>query len=302
MPVNVSIITPSFNQGRFIERTIQSVLSQDVPDLEYLVFDGGSSDETLGILRRYQSRLNWVSEKDGGQADAVNRGLRRCRGEIVGWLNSDDIYYPGALASVCAYFAANPEIDIVYGDANHIDVNDAVIEPYPTEPWDMRRLAETCFICQPAVFFRRRVFDRFGLLDSGLRFCMDYEYWIRAGSGGARFAWLRKVLAGSRFYGETKTCGSRVGCHKEINSMLRRRLGRVPEPWLFNYAHAVADSWGVPREDRVRFPVLVAALSCYASLRWNRRISAGVVCLISQWVRAAFQVLGRKAAPNADRV
>ncbi len=299
---SVSVITPSFNQGRFIERTIQSVLSQGLRDLEYLVFDGGSTDETVAILKRYESRLSWVSEKDGGQADAVNRGIQRCRGEIVGWLNSDDIYYEGALKAVCEFMAAHPEIDIVYGDANHIDTYDAVIEPYPTEPWSMERLVETCFICQPAVFFRRRVFDRFGLLDPGLHFCMDYEYWVRAGSRGARFGWLRRVLAGSRLYAETKTLGSRVRCHREVNFMLRRRLGRVPERWLFNYAHAVADDWGVPRTDRRWFPVAVAVLSWYAALRWNHWISAATLKVTASWLGEAFENTAAKAAPDANRV
>ncbi len=302
MPASVSIITPSFNQGRFIERTIQSVLSQDIPDLEYLVFDGGSTDETVSILRRYESRLWWVSEKDGGQADAVNRGLQQCCGEIIGWLNSDDIYYDGAVKAVCEFFAANPEVDIVYGDANHIDIRDAVMEPYPTEAWSMDRLTETCFICQPAVFFRRRVFDRFGLLDPSLHFCMDYEYWVRAGSLGARFGWLRRVLAGSRLYAENKTLGSRVRAHKEVNCMLRRRLGRVPERWLFNYAHAVADGWGIPRVDRRRFPLVVSALSWYAAVRWNYWISPGTARTTGAWLREACRAMVGKADPHANRV
>ena len=284
MSLSVSVITPSFNQGRFIERTIQSVLSQDVPGLEYFVFDGGSNDETVDILRRYESRLNWVSEKDRGQADAVNKGLLASRGEVIGWLNSDDIFYPGAIRAACEFLEAYPENDFIYGDAYHIRKNDEIIESYPTEPWDLDRLFETCFLCQPAVFFRRRALQRYGTLDVRLRYCLDYEYWIRAAMKGAKFAWLRQVLAGSRLYPGTKTLGSRVEVHREINDMMREKLGRVPDRWLFNYAHAVVDAKGVPRDDRVRFPLWVSTASIRAAFRWNHSISGHMMRTTGQWM------------------
>ena len=231
MPHRVSVITPSYNQGRFIDRTISSVLSQRFPgSLEYLVMDGGSTDETVDILKHYGDRLQWVSEKDRGQADAVNKGLARATGDLIGWLNSDDIYYPGAIAAACEALDSQPEVDIVYGDADHIDRLDAVIEPYPTEAWDSARLSEICYLCQPAVFFRRRVVDRFGPLRRELQFCMDYDYWLRLAAGGAKFLWLRKKLAGSRLYKETKTLSARVRVHAEINDVARANLGCVPEP------------------------------------------------------------------------
>jgi glycosyltransferase involved in cell wall biosynthesis len=156
MPLSVSIITPSYNQGRYLERTIRSVLEQRRP-FEYLVMDGGSSDESVEILQRYSAELQWVSEADRGQADAVNKGLARATGEIIGWLNSDDIFYPGAVAAAADFLMRRPDVDVVYGNGNHIDEHDRVIEPYPTEDWDFERLKERCFLCQPAVFFRRRL-------------------------------------------------------------------------------------------------------------------------------------------------
>ena len=282
------MVTPSYNQGRFIERTIDSVLSQQFPgNLEYLVMDGGSHDGTREILSRYGGKLQWVSEHDGGQADAVNKGLGRATGDIIGWLNSDDIYYPGAIAAVCEIFGAHPEADVVYGDANHIDASDGILEPYPTEAWDFNRLLETCFLCQPAVFFRKSVVERFGTLDASLQMCLDYEYWIRLTKSGAVFHWLRQVLAGSRLYPETKTLGARVRVHGEINGMLARRIGRVPDRWLYNYAHAVVDGKGIPRSSRRLFPLMVSGISIYAGLRWNHRISIDMQKTTGAWVAGA---------------
>ena len=231
MPPKVSVITPSYNQGRFIERTIQSVLSQQFSgSLEYLVMDGGSRDETVPILRRYGDCIQWVSEKDNGQGDAVNKGIQRSHGEILGWMNSDDIYYPGAIEAACDFFAAHPEIDVIYGNANHIDEHDQVLEPYPTEDWDFERFKERCYICQPAIFLRRSIVERVGPLDPRLYFCMDYEYWIRLALAGARFSRVDRLVAGSRMYATNKTLGGHVKSHAEINDMLRAALHSRPRP------------------------------------------------------------------------
>ena len=291
MPLSVSIITPSYNQGRFLERTIRSVLEQrrTAGTFEYLVMDGGSGDESVAILQRYGAELQWVSEKDRGQADAVNKGLARATGDVIGWLNSDDIFYPGAIAAAAGFLARRPEVDVVYGNGNHIDENDCVLEPYPTEDWNYERLKEHCFLCQPAVFFRRRLVDRFGPLGVDWHYALDYEYWLRLGKSGARFARIGALLAGSRLHAETKTLGSRVKVHAEINDMLRSLLGRVPDRWLYNYAHAVLDGRGVPRSSR-RFPPKVAVLSWQAALRWNRRISLRMLLEGGQWIGGAVRL------------
>lgn len=237
-----SIVTPSFNQGEFIERTLQSVATQQGVELEHLVFDGGSGDGTVAVLERFRPSPRWTSEPDAGQAAAVNKGIRAGSGDVIGWLNSDDVYCAGALARVAAFLERFPQVDVVYGMADHIDRDDRAFEPYPTEPWNFERLASRCFICQPAAFFRRRVVEAHGMLDERLRFCMDYEYWIRLAQRGARFSYLEEKLAGSRLYPETKTLGSRVAAHAEINDMLAERLGRVPLRWLANYAYAEVDA------------------------------------------------------------
>ncbi len=290
----ISVVTPSYNQGRFIERTIQSVLGQEYPDLEYMVFDGGSTDDTREVLARYSDRVRWISEKDNGQAHAVNKGLRAASGEIIGWLNSDDIYYAGALAHVATIFARNPDIDVIYGAANHIDANDALIEAYPTESWNTERLKDICYLCQPAVFFRRSVVERWGYLDETLHYCMDYEYWVRLALAGARFLYEPKLLAGSRFYAETKTLGARVQVHAEINDMLKRRLGRSPTKWILAYAHVFTDDClGIRRTQRVRHLAAVTMMALYSAIRWNRTISPDMIRILYSGaagiVRAAFR-------------
>jgi glycosyltransferase involved in cell wall biosynthesis len=284
--MKVSVITPSFNQGKFIERTLQSVACQIVPgvEIEHVVFDGGSTDNTVEVLKRFGPSVRWISEKDGGQTDAVNKGIRATDGEIIGWLNSDDVYYPGAVAHVVAYFKANPDIDVVYGMADHVDLEDHAFESYPTEPWNLERLKEVCFICQPALFFRRRVVDIHGLLDESLNYCMDYEYWLRLGKAGIRFAYLEERLAGSRLYADNKTLGARVKVHKEINDMFKKLFGAVPDQWLFNYAHAVVGAKLNRDAAPKRFVLEVGLRTLFSAMYWNRRVSVAMRKEIKRWI------------------
>ena len=271
--MKVSVVTPSFNQGRFIERTLRSVATQSGVRIDHMVVDGGSTDNTVEILKNFDGTIRWVSEKDNGQTDAVNKGIRNTDSEIIGWLNSDDIYYPDAVSRVVAFFETHPEIDVVYGMADHIDQNDKAFEAYPSEPWNFERLKDTCFICQPAAFFRRPVVEKYGLLDDALHYCMDYEFWLRLGKAGVRFGHLEDKLAGSRLYAENKTLGSRVKVHAEINDVLKKLLGKVPDRWLWNYAHAVVEE----RVDRLKqprwFALRMLLVVTTAAWRWNGRIS-----------------------------
>jgi glycosyltransferase involved in cell wall biosynthesis len=289
----VSVITPSYNQGRFIERTIRTVLDQDTGGriIEYLVVDGGSQDETLDVLRRYSNRLRWVSERDGGQAAAVNKGLRATSGDVIGWLNSDDVYYPGAVRAACDFLDAHPAVDIVYGDADHIDANGLVLGRYPTEPFEARRLEEICFLCQPAVFFRRRLIDRFGGLDERLHIALDYEYWLRLALGGATFTHLPRVLAGWRLYPGIKSYAQRLQLHVEVNRMMLQHLGHVPDQWIYNYAHARLELTSIDARKHVRFATALAVLTVWASLRWNRSLPPTIRASVVIWLKDGVKLL-----------
>ncbi|PSN16617.1 glycosyltransferase [filamentous cyanobacterium CCT1] len=272
MPLTFSVITPSYNQGKFIERTIQTVITQSGVNLEYVICDGGSNDETVDILKHYQDRLYWVSAPDDGQADAVNKGLAMTTGDIIAWLNSDDVYYPEALSKVASVFEANPEFLVVYGNADWIDDCDQVLKTFPTEPWRYNRLKEVCFLCQPAVFFRRSLVERYGGLDKTLQYCMDYELWLRFGEH-TDFYFLPEKLAGSRMYASNKTMSQTLSAHAEINQMLETKLGVIPANWLLGYALVkVEKNYGISRYDRTqthRFVFLLVQFSCRELIAHN---------------------------------
>lgn len=218
----VSIVTPSFNQGRFLKRTIDSVVNQDYSHIEYCVIDGGSRDESIDILRSYGNRFYWHSRPDQGQSDAINQGLSRSRGDILAYLNSDDVLLPGAVSSAVRHFANNPAWDLIYGNAHNIDATDGLINDYPAAAYSFDKLLQTCCICQPAAFWRRRVIEQVGLFDENLHYAMDYEYWLRLGRAGGQLVHVPEFLACSRVYAETKTQSARLEVFREILEASRR--------------------------------------------------------------------------------
>ena len=201
---SISIITPSLNQGNFIEETIRSVLSQNYPLLEYVVVDGGSEDQTIDILKKYDPSIKWISEIDKGQADAINKGVQMTKGSIVAWLNADDIFLPGSLSRVADCFLRNPEVALVYGASHFIDEKGKVLGKYPTEPLNLKRLAMFNFICQPSAFFRRQVFNDVGGVSTSLQYTMDYDLWIRI-VHKSPVKYLPEFLSGYRLHPSSKT-------------------------------------------------------------------------------------------------
>ncbi|WP_418791098.1 glycosyltransferase family 2 protein [Phosphitispora sp. TUW77] len=232
----VSIITPSYNQGRFIEDTINSVLSQEYPNFEYIVVDGGSTDDTLSILEKYSTRLRWISESDKGQSDAINKGFKMAKGEIVAWLNSDDTYELGAIEKAVSYMTANPKVALVYGHAGIIDEYGKWVRQFEaTEPFNLWRLIHVWdYIMQPTTFFRKKALQEVGYLREDLNWCMDWDLWIRLGRKYA-VGFIPEVLANNREYEETKTSTGGWSRLKEITSVMREKGEKKYPPGLFIY-------------------------------------------------------------------
>ncbi len=230
----VSIVTPCYNMAQYLPEAIQSVLSQDYPNIEYIVVDGGSTDGTLEILERYKDRLSYTSAPDRGPSDAACQGLRRARGEIVTWLNADDSFLPGAIRTAVDYMQEHPDADVVYGEGWWIDEHGAVIERYPTLHFDAKVLERDCFICQPAAFIRASAYRRCEL-DPNVARSFDYDLWIRMAKAGFHFESIPQYLANSRMHRGAKTIYERREVFQASMRLLRRHYGYVPLSWIVGY-------------------------------------------------------------------
>lgn len=203
----VSIVTPSYNQARFIEETIRSVLLQGYPDLEYIIIDGGSTDKSVEIIKKYEKWLAyWISEPDKGQSNAINKGWKLAKGDIMAYLNSDDIYMPGAVRTAAAFLSRNPDADMIYGECNIIDEHSHLKRRFKTADFKIEKVlcGGRCVIPQPSTFIRRAIIDEVGLLDVDMDMAMDLDLWVRIGLKH-RIARIPAVLASARLHPGAKT-------------------------------------------------------------------------------------------------
>lgn len=230
----ISIVTPSLNQGIYIEDTIQSILEQKYPKLEYIIVDGGSSDGTMDIIKRYKDRLHHVEfRQDSSQANAINRGFKRCSGEIMAWINSDDMLMPGALDYIGDFFLKNPEVDVVYGHRILIDEKNREINRWVLPSHCNGILKWRDYVPQESLFWRRAIWDKTeGKIDETLHFAIDWDLILRFQQNGAFFFRLPRFLGAFRVHREQKTRTelSRHG-HNEMNILRKKNLGREPSNW-----------------------------------------------------------------------
>lgn len=218
----VTVVTPCYNSAQFIEETIQSVLSQTYAPIEYIVMDGSSTDGTQAIVQRYADRLMLISEQDRGQSDAINKGWQMAQGEVLAWLNADDLYFPDTVARAVAFLADNPDVQWLYGNGDYI-APDGTPSPlrHPNTVWDYTRLLTVNdYIVQPTVFLRRQVVEEMGYLCEDLHFTMDYEYWLRIGQ---RYPGrlVPDVRVQVKRYRDTKTASGGLKRLAEMEAMLK---------------------------------------------------------------------------------
>lgn len=232
MIMRFSIITPSLNQGAWLEENLRSVrraAGEAGVEVEHLVMDGGSTDGTKEILAR-QDFARWTSEPDAGQTDAINKGLRQSTGEILGYLCADDFLEPGALAQVSEAFRAAPHADVVYGDAFFLESDSGWKRLKRAGDFSVRRLRRGNFLLQPAVFWRRSVYEKSGALDAGLQYCMDHEYWLRI-AAHTRWQYLPAPLAVCRLHADAKTSRALAAAWQEAAQMQARYGIRFRPAW-----------------------------------------------------------------------
>ena len=288
-PPLVSIVTPAYNAAKFLPETLESVLSQNYPLIEYIVADGGSTDGTVDLLERFSTRIRYFTGPDGGPSDAIHKGFLQARGDIFAWLNADDIYLPGAVRTAAEFLAAHPEIDVVYGEGRWIDEAGKTLGRYPTLPFDSNLLARTCFICQPAAFFRASAYRRCSL-DPAVKLPFDYDLWIRMARQGLRFTAIQQYLACTRMHSGALTLHRRDEALRRSMELLKRHYDYIPLPWVFGYTAYLADG-----RDQFFEPLRPSIRTYFATLpagfRYNphRRLR-----FLGEWLTTPFQAIARR--------
>ena len=268
----VTVVTPSYNQGRFIAATIESVLGQDYPNVEYIIVDGASTDDTAAVVARYAEHVTFLSEPDRGQSEAINKGFHRARGRYVAWLNSDDVFLPGAISAAVAALEANPDAGAVYGEGYQIDEAGTVISRFAvTQQFNLWKLLNVSdYILQQTVFFRRSIFDEIGLLDEALHYGLDWELLMRV---GLRYpmVYIPHYMGAIREYPAAKSFAGGAKRAHELAEIMRRHTRKHFPPGMFVYG----------------MPSYVAAVNS-----WIGRILRGALAPLGARVQRRIAVLG----------
>ena len=242
--MKLSIVTPSYNQGNFIEETIKSVLNQTYRDFEYIIIDGGSNDNTIDIIKKYDNdpRLRWISKKDGGQTNAINKGFKIAKGDVLAWLNSDDVYHNNhVFEKIIAEFKNDPGLDLLYGKCYYIDEKGEILGEFESKGFNYNyMLNHDCgVIPQASCFFTKRILNKVGDLDESLHYSMDYDLWLRMGKIG-RVRYINDVLSQFRQHVECKTVKGVYQCRMEAWRVSRRNHGLFLSPLLFRMLYCSA--------------------------------------------------------------
>lgn len=262
-------MTPNRGHGRYLRQCIDSVLAQGHPDVEHRVFDAGSRDGSVEVLRSYGDAISWVSAPDAGQAAAINEGFRKATGDVVAWLNSDDYYLPGAFDAALDALARDPGAAAVHGNAWMVDESGARVRRYPTFLLGRRDLAPKCYVCQPTVFLRREVLDEVGLLNDDLELCFDYEWWLRI-LRQHRMTFCERPIAATRQHARTKTRARRSRGLIEAGWVTRHHFGQPHWRWAAKWA---AHRWTLGGSSRWPSPTRVAA-SLRSAAAYRHRFAA----------------------------
>lgn len=265
----VTIVTPTLNAGRYLLETIESVLSQDYPRIEYIVVDGGSHDDTNQILARYEPHIRVVRGSDNGAAQAINRGFHRGGGVICAWLSADDTLLPGSVSTAVKRFQIGQSPGVVYGEANWTASDSKVLDRYPTSPDAIQHLWRECLICQPSAFVRRSALEAIGYLDENLKSAFDYDLWIRL-SRKVDFVYLDRCLATSRMHRANLTLAQRRTALSEAMTVQLRHFGYTPVQAVYGYC-----AYQLDKRDQffepLRPSILAYCLSLGYGMLLNRR-------------------------------
>jgi len=270
----ISVVVPSFNQGEYIEDTILSVLDQDYPDFELIIIDGGSTDSTIDVIRKYEDRLAyWISEPDCGQSDAINKGAERATGEIIGWLNSDDLYYEGALRAMGNAFIDNHTAVLIYGAGAKIDVSKEILKIIPAKPYNFKKINRVLYFLQPSMMFRLRDFIRVGGLDENLHYVMDWDLVLKLAAIG-EIVPISAPIGMLRRHAGAKTIGPQWQAAVEAGMVARKHNGYLDINYLSYKVRTIVGSWDNAICNKLLRPIVDTVFE-----RWARKYG----CLVKIW-------------------